>query len=230
MRTGRGVIAAGRAVAMGVLVLIGVVSCDTPPPQTKPASTLVYVALGAAGSDYVVRIRDALQGPTRTIDLIDLRAADGAIDAVNDALLPLLLAGRQPRLVTLWAGADDLLAGRDVVDFESGLSVALERLHNNTTALVVVGTMPDGIGIPGTIRTQPESLTPQRVRAFNEAVTRQASLHGAVLVDLSGVTIAAKLVTTTDGAHLSAEGGDVVAAQFLAAIQPRLPAPPKPLK
>ena len=193
---------------------------------------VLYVALGASdafgigaepiGNGYVYRIRDALDRQIERVDLINLGIPGAEADRIADSARVFLQTRARPDIVTLWTGANDIIAGRPVADFEPDLDSLLARLRTDTDAFVVMANIPDLTRLPRfQARPQP-TVTRERVRSFNAAIARQAKRHDVPVADLFSQPVERDLVSGADGFHPSNKGHARIAQQFLDVILPAL--------
>jgi lysophospholipase L1-like esterase len=187
--------------------------------------TVLYTALGASDAvgigaqpitrGYVYRVRDGLDSRLKTVNLINLGIPGAEIDRIAESARAFLQARGRPEIVTLWTGANDIIGGRLVADFEPDLGNLLARLRADTEAVVAIANVPDLTRLPR-FRTRPEpAVTGERVRAFNEAIARQATRYRAPLVDLFAQPVETELVSDVDGFHPSNDGHARIAQLFL---------------
>ena len=90
----------------------------------------------------------------------------------------------EPDLVTIWTGANDVIRGEDVDDFEAALEDMFERLRERTDGVIVAANIPDLTELPRFRENPDEDVTRERIEAFNEAIAEQAADHDVLLVDL----------------------------------------------
>ncbi len=168
------------------------------------------------------RIADELDERIDQVFLVPL-AIPGADTAQLEAALERLLETEvEPDVVTLWTGANDVIRGADVDDFEAALEEILTRLRERTDGVIAVANIPDLTELPR-FRDEPdEDVTRERIEAFNDAIAEQAADHDALLVDLHSEPVEDDLVSDADGFHPNNEGHRRIAEEFLAVI---LPAP-----
>jgi acyl-CoA thioesterase-1 len=194
--------------------------------------TVLYTALGASDAfgigaepiskGYVYRVRDGLDARLKTVNLINLGIPGAEIDRIADSARAFLQARARPDIVTLWTGANDIIGGRLAADFEPDLGNLLARLRADTEAVIAMANVPDLTRLPR-FRLRPEpTVTAERVRAFNEAIARQATRYRVPLVDLFAQPIETELVNDIDGFHPSNEGHARIAQLFLDTLLPRL--------
>ncbi|HEX2116548.1 MAG TPA: GDSL-type esterase/lipase family protein [Alphaproteobacteria bacterium] len=192
--------------------------------------TVLYTALGASDAfgvgaepisrGYVYRIRDGLDVRLKTVNLINLGIPGAEIDRIAESARTFLQARARPDIVTLWTGANDVIGGRLVADFEPDLGNLLARLRADTDAVVVMANVPDLTRLPRFRARSAPTVTAERVRAFNEAIGRQAARYRVPLVDLFAQPIETELVSDIDGFHPSNEGHRRIAQLFLDTLLP----------
>jgi acyl-CoA thioesterase I len=191
-----------------------------------------YVALGASDAvgigaepirnGYAFRIRDALDRQIKSVDLINLGVPGAEIDRIADAARAFLQTRAKPDIVTLWTGGNDVIGGRTVADFEPDLGNLLARLQADTDAFIAIANIPDLTQLPRFRGRPAPTVTRERVRAFNEAIARQARRYDVPVVDLFAQPIERDLVSDADGFHPSNEGHARIAQHFLDTILPAI--------
>jgi lysophospholipase L1-like esterase len=194
--------------------------------------TVIYAALGASDAvgigaepltrGYVYRIRDGLDVRLKTVNLINLGIPGAEIDRIAETARIFLQARARPDIVTLWTGANDVIAGRLVGDFEPDLGNLLARLRADTDAVIVAADVPDLTRLPRFRVNPPPAVTAERVRVFNAAIARQAARYRVPLVPLFAQPIESELVSDADGFHPSNEGHARIAQLFLDTLLPEL--------
>jgi acyl-CoA thioesterase I len=194
--------------------------------------TVIYTAFGASDAvgigaepltkGYVYRIRDGLDTRLKTVNLINLGIPGAEIVRIAENARLFLQARARPDIVTLWTGANDIIGGRLAADFEPDLGNLLARLRADTQAVIVMANVPDLTRLPR-FRARPEpTVTADRIRAFNEAIVRQATHYRVPLVDLFAQPVESQLVSDVDGFHPSNEGHARIAQLFLDTLLPAL--------
>ena len=233
----RGAVAQGVGNRFALLLLLGLSAVTTACGSSAPErigrkDAVLYTALGASDAvgigaepitkGYVYRIRDVLDRQIDRVGLVNLAIPGAEIDRIAESLRVFLRTRAQPDIVTVWTGANDIIAGRLVGDFEPELDDMLTRLRSNTKAFVVIANIPDLTRLPR-FMTRPEpTVTAERVRAFNAAIMRQAQRHDVPLVNLFVQPIESDLVSDVDGFHPSNEGHARIAQHFLDVILPAI--------
>jgi lysophospholipase L1-like esterase len=193
---------------------------------------LIYLAIGASDAagvgaepltnGYVFQIADELDERIDQVFLAPL-AIPGADTAQLEAALQRLLETEvEPGLVTLWTGANDVIRGGDVDDFEAALEEIFEHLRERTDGVIAVANIPDLTELPRFRENPDEDVTRERIEAFNEAIAEQAADHDALVVDLYSKPVEADLVSDDDGFHPNNEGHRRIAEEFLEVILPAL--------
>lgn len=112
---------------------------------------------------------------------LDSDAHDVIIEQLDKAI------SLTPNLVTISLGTNDIRHKRGIIEFEQDLQAILSRLKNETTAVVVINTIPDLSQAP-IVKKLIKHLSRVLVRRFNKRIIRQAEKHGAILVDLFEMT------------------------------------------
>lgn len=93
-----------------------------------------YVAIGASdaagigasplSNGYVYRIQEALKSDGRDVGLINLGIPGASTDDMKGAELPVAI-DEEPELVTIFAGANDIVAGVQPEDFQADIDAML---------------------------------------------------------------------------------------------------------
>lgn len=190
---------------------------------------LSYVAIGASDAvgigavpltnGYVFRIRDALEEESFNVDLTNLgipAAELGEIKLAVELLLSDIGLGfvGVPDLITIWVGANDIIAGVDPAEFEANLRDILMQLTEETSAFIVIANIPDLTQLPRFIEDPDEDVTIERVNDFNNIIESLALEFDIPIVDLFVEPIDDMLVSE-DGFHPSNEGHKRIAELFL---------------
>jgi acyl-CoA thioesterase-1 len=206
--------------------------CGSGPRDIAKKDAVLYAALGASdafgigaqpiSNGYVYRIRDTLDGSIDRVDLINLGIPGAEVDRIADSARVFLRTGAKPDLVTMWTGANDVIAGRLVADFEPALGGILARLRDDSDAFVVIANLPDLTRLPRFVERPEPAVTLERIRAFNAAITRQAKRYDVPVVDLFAQPVERELVSDIDGFHPSNEGHARIARHFLDVILPAI--------
>lgn len=187
---------------------------------------LVYVALGAsdavgvgattAQGGYVellaARLRRYYQ-PERSVAVYNLAVSGYTIGEIARDELP-RLPGLAPDLITLWAGANDVVQSVDGEEFSDQLTRIL-AVAQRSGAATFVGTVPDLSLVP-LIRAFPPWLMPmgdpvayarRRSRELADVVLRLGPAYGAHLVHLPmGEILSDPGLVAADGFHPSDAG------------------------
>ena len=220
-----------RQALVGLAVTTALAGCGGSPAR-KPNT--LYAALGASdavgvGADpvtkgYVYRIRDGLDERLQTVALINLGIPGAEIDRIAESGRVFLQARARPDIVTVWAGANDIIGGRLAGDFEPDLGNLLARLRADTDALLVMANVPDLTRLPRFATRPAPTVTTERIVAFNAAIKRQAARYRVPLVDLFAQPVDPALVAA-DGFHPSNAGHAKIAQLFLDTLLPGLDLP-----
>jgi acyl-CoA thioesterase-1 len=193
---------------------------------------IAYAALGASDvvgvgatpltNGYVYLLKGSLENETgKSVDLENLGIPGAQIKQIKNIEVEILKRSAQPDLITLSTGANDLIAGDNVRSFESGLGEVLSELRGiSPSAIIAISNLPDLTKLPRFQEDPDRDVTESRVRAFNAAITRQATRYNAVLVDLYSVPLQDSFVNEVDGFHPSDAGHRAIADAFLSALQP----------
>ena len=190
-------------VGSGMLSLMIVSSCSkTPSPGESPTETpkkimagpINYVALGdstgagvgARNGGYVARLfsRIKLQQPDATLTNLCVSGA-----TTEDVLRGQLGPGirKQPNLVTLGIGINDIGHGVSVERFSKNYEQIVTRLKNETSATIIVSNIPDVSTAPS-IPTYIRAEYLRRIIAFNERLGEIARRHGVEMFDVFNAT------------------------------------------
>jgi lysophospholipase L1-like esterase len=221
-----------REALVGLAAAATLAGCGSSSPARKP--NVLYAALGASdavgtGADpvskgYVYRIREGLDERLPTVTLINLGIPGAEIDRIAESGRIFLQARAQPDIVTLWAGANDIIGGRLAGDFEPDLGNLIARLRADTNALLVMANIPDLTRLPRFTARPTPTVTTERIGAFNQAIARQAARYRVPLVDLFAQPVDPALVAA-DGFHPSTAGHANIAQLFLVTLLPGLDLP-----
>ncbi len=230
------------------------------PPVTAPTGPgPVYVAVGASetagiGADLPLRegwprvlFRTALPPSTSFVNM-GIPGATVA-QAIRDELP--MAAELRPNLVTVWLNVNDILAGVPVDRFEREMDTLMGALRRNRATRVLVANVPPLDQLPSYLACRPSPpagsapcrlpVTPpppaavnDLVDEFNAATSRVAERHGAHVVDLHAVGLAARAAGTDaalvsgDGFHPSTAGHAAVAEAFAEVLRATGPLGPPP--
>ena len=208
----------------------GLVACTDARPE--PPERIVYVALGASDAagvgaepitrGYVFRIADALDDRVAEVVLANLGVPGADAEQIDQALELFLKSEVEPNLVTVWAGANDVIQGEDADDFEDQIEAIFERLRERTDGLIVAANIPDLTALPRFRDNPDDNVTRERIQEFNEAIAAQAEDNDVLLVDLYSEPVEDDLVSDRDGFHPNNEGHQKIADRFLEVILPAL--------
>lgn len=211
-----------------LLVLFMCVSCGGSSSSSNDSqSEREYVALGASDATgigaspltngYVFQIHESLNANEEDFDLINLGIPGAEADDVVDTELP-VATNVGPELVTIWLGANDVVAGRSPSDFGLNISDILAELRRDTGASIFIATVPDLTRLPRYISEPDPDVTLERIQLFNDRIRSAAMQFNATIVDLSAVAFDESEVSD-DGFHPNDEGHQLIASLFLEAIR-----------
>jgi len=216
-----------RTLLLAALALLAAGCGGSGSPSAGP---LVYTALGASDAvgigavplskGYVPTLADDLRtaGFTATLDNLGINGA--RVDDILDDELPDALASN-PDVVTLWTGANDVIAGDSPEAFGAELEMLLGALADGTHARVYVADLPDLTQAPLFRDGSDPDVTKARVDAFNDRIHAAVATAGFVLVRLSDIQLTDDLVWI-DGFHPNNAGHAVIADAFWVEMAPDL--------
>ncbi len=188
-------------ILLGALGILMFVACRREPPASdrEPGAgsrPLIFLALGdsltvgdgvPSSESFPFRLRARLEASGRTVDL-RVRARSGVrARELNDAILRRSEA-LAPDIVTLCIGTNDVVQGRNRVEFESDFddTVAWLRARHIAPGRVLVLSLPDwSRQSPAAAYGHPDELE-QRFADFNDALERASIQAGLRWVDLRG--------------------------------------------
>ncbi len=182
------------------------------------ASDAVGVGASPVTNGYVYRIDEGLDNSGQDTALLNLGIPGAEIREIKNIELPLLLEG-DPDLVTIFTGGNDLVGGVSVEDFETDLGTLLSTIREDTSAFIVIATLPDITKAERFVEEPDGDVTLLRLNSFNSAIVRQAANYRASVVDLRNFDVGAN-VTAEDGYHPNNEGHQILADEFLKVIRP----------
>jgi lysophospholipase L1-like esterase len=225
--------------ALATVLLVLAAACTAsrpevlpPPPDTGPAP--VYVAVGASettgvGSDQPLRDgwprvlhRNALPPGSVFVNM----GIPGATVAQALAEEVSATLSAQPNLVTVWLNVNDMTRGVSPVEYERQLDSLVRQLRGDGTIRVLVANTPPLDQLPAyqagrlLARLPAAEAVQELVAEYNAAIARVVQRHGALLVDLHAVGMAARAAGTeaslvsSDGFHPSTAGHAAVAEAF----------------
>ena len=214
-----------------ILILSACASTDDEDePNEGGLPTIHYLALGASDATgigalpltrgYVFRIKDGLEDRGRNVKLVNLGIPTANVPAIEKTALAAIAADTKKDLVTIWTGANDVIGGDDVVSFEKSLENILQNLRKDPAAFIVLMNLPDLTQIKRFREDPDKHVTPQRVAAFNQAITRQAQKYNVPLVDFFKDSPGDMLVSKVDGFHPNNDGHQRIADLYLQIILP----------
>lgn len=209
-------------------------SSDDDDIKESPANSLPaiqYIALGASDAfgigaepitrGYVYRIKDGFEDRGRKVNLLNFGIPTANSPAIKITEKATLKRDTEIDLVTIWTGANDLIAGDDVGDFKEDLEYILSRLRSKSNAFVVIMNLPDLTQIKRFRENPDKHVTVENVTAFNQAITRQAQKYKVPIVDFFKAAPGDMLVSKKDGFHPNNDGHQKIADLYLQIILPQ---------
>ena len=217
-----------------IFALIGCASTSSDNDLAEgPANDLPpvnYLALGASDAfgigaspitrGYVYRIKDGFEDRGRRVKLLNTGIPTADIPAIKKVARKALKRDIEYDLVTIWTGANDLIGGGDVKEFEEDLASMLARLRDKTKAFIVIMNIPDLTTVKKFREDPDNDVTKARVDAYNAAITRQAKNFNVPVVDFYKAAPGDMLVSK-DGFHPNNEGHQKIADLYLKFILPK---------
>jgi acyl-CoA thioesterase I len=208
-----------------LLVSAGISGCGNDSPTSPPRAQIVYVAMGASDAvgigafplenGYVYRIKDGLEPRANEVILYNLGVSGKQSHYLEDTELPTAIT-RQPDVITIWTGPNDLIYGNTVEKFENSLKNILQQLRQQTVAVIVLANIPDLTQLPRFLLVPDSDVTAARVAAFNAVIAQQAAAYNVPLVDLFAGGYAADWeYVSLDGFHPSNQGHAKLAQLYL---------------
>lgn len=189
-----------------------------------------YLALGASDAfgiganpitrGYVYRIKDGFEDRGRRVSLLNTGIPTADIPAIKKVARKALKRDVEYDLVTIWTGANDLIGGSDVKDFEEDLESMLTRIRDKSNAFIVIMNLPDLTQIKKFREDPDKHVTVENVAAFNQAITRQANKYKVPIVDFFKAAPGDMLVSK-DGFHPNNDGHQKIANLYLQIILPQ---------
>jgi lysophospholipase L1-like esterase len=220
------------ALALVAVVLSGV-GCgggSSGPTSPQDPRRLIYAAVGASDAvgigafpptaGYVYKIAERMRAVATEVELHNLGISGAEIEEMLDPQLGAAMAAA-PDVVTVWAGSNDVIAGRPAAGFAADLDRLIAELRSRTAAQVFVADLADLSRAPLFLLRPDPDVTAERIAAFNREIAAVAARRGAVLVRLSALPLDPSLFAI-DGFHPSTAGHARIAELFWAEIGPRL--------
>ena len=190
---------------------------------------IVYVALGdstgagvgAVNGRYVARLHKRILGERPSSQLANLCVSGATTADVLSGQLNNAVA-KNPQLVTLGIGINDINHSVPVEEFAENYDRILTTLQQKTKARVVVSNIPD----VSTARVVPAYLRGkyhQQIVTFNQRLEEIAKRHGVTIFDIFSITTrelaAHPEYFSPDGFHPSDAGYEMWAVQMWPSIE-----------
>ena len=210
-----------------VVVCLNLVGCASA-PDAPP--TYLYVALGASETTgvgaypitngYAYKIKDEVEKHFPKTVLLNLGVPGGRIPQIYAQFQDESVLNFKPHLVTVFTGANDLVAGNDPQDFQTDLRRMLKAFRQEPGTVIVIGNLPDLTKLPRFREAPRTNVTRERVMAFNKVIAKEATEAQAQVVDLFAEELGDMLVSDLDGFHPNNEGHRKLAKLFLQKVLP----------
>ncbi len=191
----------------------------------------MYLALGASDAagvgatpqteGYVYLIERELERRLPTVILMNLGVPGAGLGRIEEQARGVDQQRTRADLVTLWAGANDLIQGADVRRFQDEFRIILQTLRRISTT-IAVANLPDLTSLPRFRANPNPGVTEDRVIAFNRAIELETLAAEATLVNLFAVPLRAEWIFGGDGFYQDNDGHRMIADEFLRALQPAL--------
>jgi len=123
-------------------------------------------------------------------------------------------------IVTIFAGANDVVDGVSADDFEKDLATTLEAL-SKMDPLVAIANLPDLTQLPRYVSDPDPDVTPTGIAQYNAIIAAQAARFNMQLVNLFAQPVDPGEVAE-DGFHPSNEGHERLATLFMNVISSRI--------
>lgn len=189
---------------------------------------------GEAATGYRIRIMSpqnypaVLQGllqaryPSQAASIvIDNEGLQGESAAAGESRLVSAMAANPPDVLLLLEGTNDVNAGTPADEIVQHLRADAARAQKFGVKLLLVGTLPPEVD--GRFR----AANPDGIEPVNDLIRTLLPQYGATVVDLyAAIAPQAALLIGDDGLHPTAQGYQLIASQFLTAIEAGFEAPP----
>jgi lysophospholipase L1-like esterase len=188
-----------------------------------------YVSLGASDvtgvgatpitNGYVNLVQEGIEErTTKSVSLSNLGIPGATVGDIDNLEVQLLKLDK-PDLITLSTGANDIIVGDGVVGFESDLKGLLGKLRSiSPEALIVIANVPNLVMTERFVKNPDSDVNTDNILRYNQAISRQATAFGAILVDLYSVPLNDSFTSEADGFHPNDRGHRAIADKFLEAI------------
>jgi len=216
---------------LSLVLTIFLVSCGRNTPEgtvtgagEMKTGPIVYVALGdstgsgvgAANGGYVLRLYNRLLQHRPGSQLANLCISGATTDEVVQRQLDRGVE-KDPHLVTLGVGINDIGHGVPLERFAENYDRILTTLKEKTQARIVVTNIPDISSAP-VVPSSQRSRYHQQIVTFNQRLEEIANRHGVTIYDVYSIT-ARELPShpeyfSRDGFHPSDEGYELWASEM----------------
>lgn len=216
---------------LSLVLTIFLVSCGRNTPEgtvtgagEMKTGPIVYVALGdstgsgvgAANGGYVLRLYNRLLQHRPGSQLANLCVSGATTDEVVQRQLDRGVE-KDPQLVTLGVGINDIGHGIPLERFAENYDRILTTLKEKTQARIVVTNIPDISSAP-VVPSSQRSRYHQQIVTFNQRLEEIANRHGVTIYDVYSIT-ARELPShpeyfSRDGFHPSDEGYELWASEM----------------
>ncbi len=211
-----------------IITLLTSLSLITGCGSSDSNSDIEYVALGASDATgfgaspltngYVYLIEERLQAKGLSTELTNLGIPGAEVGDIKTLALSETIR-EDPDLITIFTGANDLIDGDSVISFEEDLVSIIKKIKEETTAFVVIATIPELTKLERFSDGSDSDVTTLRITQFNQAIIRTANNFNLPIADLSQIN--AGKYTADDGFHPNDGGHRIIAEVFLSIIEPQ---------
>ena len=190
-----------------------------------------YAALGASDATgvgaspitkgYVYLIKDGIENAGKSVNQMNYGVPDIEIGGIRDVELKALDIGFKPDVVTVFIGANDIIAGASTGHFETDFDFILNHLAKISGVKIYVADIPNLTLLPRFTKTPDTDVTTSRIQQFNEIISRVSAKYNAVVITLSRDPVIDSEISD-DGLHPNNLGYARIANEFLQDILPAL--------
>ena len=216
-----------------------------PAPAVLPGKTVAVVAMGDSLTEgtedtpgkggYPGRLQELIEKTRPDWQVTNLGRAGWTSEQLLKRQLPTALVIK-PRIAIVWIGSNDLWRfykaeqqAQDLKNFTANITTVLSSLKDADVS-TYIALLDDQSKRPVARTTEIEPYTQEdrdrmssRVAAYNAAIREQAARYGATTVDFYSTDIFTDPATlASDGNHPNAQGYNLIAEKWYAAIGPAL--------